>query len=1353
MLSCSGVIVSSLRPSVQSLGSCLPQSPPEAARGEIRASSVGSASSKASSGRQPEVKGGKNAPKRMDSQRLERADSKNSTDGEHSWMSLACWPVPLGRTRIDGSAGRLAASVPVSLPGTAVIFRLAYKQPDWVKWGLAVRKDPCTWLGQATLPLLLGLEPPTLKAKARLETRRSPDLDQEVVLDWALPESERESLGLGGLKDLLWTWQYRWRMDEKEWTMGPAGFAARETVVEGSQGFESGPLKGPWGASLSGSRRLEMSVRYSSQEGLSSEWSGWGSAAVILGLPTPLASEELDVEVNDSDPCEATVRWRAFQIPGFLDSEVDYRVLLRSRPESFCKGSSRCTQWVPLPVETDDDAKRNRVCLLTGLQPSCEYEVRVEGDHRVVLGDGADGLGPVPCYLRWASAEPGEMLLLQAVAEAPPLMADVFFRHGAPALQLRFRSACREALSRFQVCFEAENEERMILPARSVDHPFIRRDEEIKVFLGPAILAPGRYRVRLRAAPALSPTPVWSPWTEAVDALLERPPPRPRVGDELRVREGVAAGAPQSFGEMIAALSSCCVQLSWDSFTSQSLTGYQVAVSLESARHEDDDEVFTPAPAGALALRCAAWLRRLAPETEYHFAVSAANGDAKARLETVFCTGPCRHAILAPLMPPSLAKDPQEALESLTLSLDPRVATRSSQELLWRLQWRPWHRSGATEPWRPAASVQLQQAEGTEGKPAEVKVLWNLGVDAEAKCRQVQLRLCLEDSAAKNLLPQSLWFSHVSEPITTSFEAPLPPTLTLAYLCNQLVVQVEAPRCPGCPGPGDRLAWDQVQRCQVKFRGQLREGIRIADCQAKPQSLTQGQVPAAKVCLSIPISELPSDGFEYSAAVRVGDVSLWSCWSDFGDVLCMKQPAVWSSDGELWVFAPVNHKVTLAWRPLCCGLGAVPIDIAVTIVKVDATKDEVLLGRCGRTARHLASTASGQNAPSDQGEQDHLEVAAHGFQPGVVYEVLLYAQALLPQLQSPQDAWSLPLARSKPFQWPNVSEEWCCLVDWALPRPQQMLLPDGALEESSPRWKRSVLLSWPSIEQLSLEVREENPLVHQVLGWKKTAWVRTRFNDADYVAVFDLPCDLGNLVRFRWVDRACGSVGPSSDICIAHLPPPKLSVEPIDRTGALRVRLTADTDAPMAPVATFLQVRFRTTGGRPEPSTWSPGILFPLPLQRKFTVDVSETHGLVSGKIYVFAAQLLSTTRRSQWSADTVPLSLKLPAITVPGGELTVHAKSVTSVTCSWPKLSSTCGSFEIEFRLDVFKQLLDGLQHQTSVLVDCDDGKSLCEATVFNLQASTEYVAQLSLRLTRRGSRRWQTTGLSTSFIAPGPS
>ena len=293
------------------------------------------------------------------------------------------------RTRIDGSGGCLAASVPVSSPGTAVIFRLAYKQPDWVKWGLAVRKDPGTWLGQATLPLLLNLEPPRLRCFARSRCR-------EVALEWALPES----LGLLKLKgeDRLWSWQYRWRLQEsKEWTLGPE-MAGRESV-QGS--FESRPLRGPWEpwdpsdmslSGLSGRLDLEISVRYSYREGLASEWSDWGSGAVTLGLPTPIASEGLEVEVNDYDPCEATVRWKAFEIPGFLSSEVDYRILLRSWPESSCKGGSRCTKWVPL--ETDDDANRIRVCRLTGLQ-QLGFNCQKKRVH--VANSSRQHLQPSPC--------------------------------------------------------------------------------------------------------------------------------------------------------------------------------------------------------------------------------------------------------------------------------------------------------------------------------------------------------------------------------------------------------------------------------------------------------------------------------------------------------------------------------------------------------------------------------------------------------------------------------------------------------------------------------------------------------------------------------------------------------------------------------------------------------------------------------------------------------------------------------------------------------------------------------------------------------------------------------------------
>ena len=146
-----------------------------------------------------------------------------------------------------------------------------------------------------------------------------------------------------------------------------------------------------------------------------------------------------------------------------------------------------------------------------------------------------------------------------------------------------------EALSRFQLCFEAicriqravdgfasetfvaqgANEELMILPARSLDHPFTRRPalqtvnsrakllclSPSETFLSLSVSLPlsqgrgdqsvpgpgylgsrpdrrtalsrsrrgsqplgGRYRVRLRAAAALSPALVWSPWTEAADS-------------------------------------------------------------------------------------------------------------------------------------------------------------------------------------------------------------------------------------------------------------------------------------------------------------------------------------------------------------------------------------------------------------------------------------------------------------------------------------------------------------------------------------------------------------------------------------------------------------------------------------------------------------------------------------------------------------------------------------------------------------------------------------------------------------------------------------------------------------------
>ena len=211
-----------------------------------------------------------------------------------------------------------------------------------------------------------------------------------------------------------------------------------------------------------------------------------------------------------------------------------------------------------------------------------------------------------------------------------------------------------------------------------------------------------------------------------------------------------------------------------------------------------------------------------------------------------------------------------------------------------------------------------------------------------------------------------------------------------------------------------------------------------------------------------------------------------------------------------------------------------------------------------------------------------------------------------------------------------------------------------------------------------------------------TAWVRIRFNETDYVAAFDLPCDL---VRFRWRGR---SLGPSSDVCVAHIPSPKLTAETIC-TEALQVRVSAET---LVPWASFARLRFRAAG---RPSNWTHLPMQPLEAgPRSKLITIGEADGLHPGKTYVFSAQLLSATRRSQWSSETTPVCFKLvPAVLPAGAELAVRAKRTTAVTFSWPEV----GQKGMEFRVDVFRGLPDGLRHQTTLLVEEVNGKLASEA------------------------------------------
>jgi len=251
-------------------------------------------------------------------------------------------------------------------------------------------------------------------------------------------------------------------------------------------------------------------------------------------------------------------------------------------------------------------------------------------------------------------------------------------------------------------------------------------------------------------------------------------------------------------------------------------------------------------------------------------------------------------------------------------------------------------------------------------------------------------------------------------------------------------------------------------------------------------------------------------------------------------------------------------------------------------------------------------------------------------------------------------------------------------------------------------------------------------------------------------------------------------------VCLAQIPAaPRPSAEVFCTRCALRVRVYAPLTRQQAQLSSVFRVRYRSPATITEPpSPWQ--VLVGQYHGRDGRAGISsigntlaDTHlgeedGLQLGGTYVFCMQLSADCgRRSQWSEESAPVQFDAPVAcgeAPAGAQLVVQAATLTSVTFTWPKLvppavvsqpgSRRTARPALECRIDVCRCLPGGtMEPQTSALVEEDerDGRGApTEASVFNLLPATEYMAELSVRFQRLGTRRWQATGLTSSFVTP---
>ena len=233
----------------------------------------------------------------------------------------------------------LALALPAAEPNFNVAncrqCRLQYKSHDWVKWGLAVRKDPASWLGQVSMPLLLGLEKPSLMCSVE---RAGPEgSSHKLILHWSVKEDSNKCLLRVG--SVLWQYRWRWCHVVSPWMLG----SIKKTSPVEWGNYISAPLFGEWSAGTSGT--LEVSLRYTANPHASleastlniasSEWSDWSDSTgpVVFGFSPPEPGNQ-EVEVYfEEDPCRANVKWRSFVADAHY--RLEYRLRLGQSEEKL----------------------------------------------------------------------------------------------------------------------------------------------------------------------------------------------------------------------------------------------------------------------------------------------------------------------------------------------------------------------------------------------------------------------------------------------------------------------------------------------------------------------------------------------------------------------------------------------------------------------------------------------------------------------------------------------------------------------------------------------------------------------------------------------------------------------------------------------------------------------------------------------------------------------------------------------------------------------------------------------------------------------------------------------------------